>query len=38
MSAFDSNNNYIVYNVGIYLRLSKEDENTGQSESIENQR
>lgn len=38
MSVFDSNNNYIVYNVGIYLRLSKEDENTGQSESIENQR
>lgn len=27
-----------IYNVGIYLRLSQEDQNVGQSESITNQR
>ena len=27
-----------IYNVGIYLRLSQEDQNAGQSESITNQR
>ena len=29
---------YKIYDVGIYLRLSREDETTGQSESIENQK
>ena len=29
---------YLVYNVALYLRLSKEDELVGQSESIQNQR
>ena len=32
------NNSKLVYNVGLYLRLSREDESTGQSESITNQR
>ena len=31
-------NNYQLFNVGIYLRLSQEDEKDGQSESIGNQR
>jgi len=30
--------NYLIYSVGIYLRLSKEDEFNGQSESIGNQK
>ena len=36
----NTHNNYLnkVYNAGIYLRLSKEDETTGQSESIGNQK
>ena len=41
MNAFDnpsSTNKNSTYNVGIYLRLSKEDELSGQSESINNQR
>lgn len=38
MFGFDSNNDDKVYNAGIYLRLSKEDETSGQSESIENQK
>ena len=29
---------YLIYNVALYLRLSKEDELAGQSESIQNQR
>ncbi len=35
---FSNLNDIKIYNVGIYLRLSKEDEITGQSESINNQR
>ena len=31
-------NNNTIYNVGIYLRLSREDETTGQSTSIQNQK
>ncbi len=35
---FKDINDFKVYNTGIYLRLSKEDEITGQSESISNQK
>lgn len=38
MLGFDSYRDDKVYNAGIYLRLSKEDETAGQSESIENQK
>lgn len=38
MFGLDSYNDDKVYNAGIYLRLSKEDETSGQSESIENQK
>jgi len=31
-------NDYLIYNTALYLRLSKEDELSGQSESIQNQR
>lgn len=31
-------NNYNVFNVGIYTRLSREDDNFGESESIQNQK
>jgi len=31
-------NDYQTYNAALYLRLSKEDELVGQSESIQNQR
>ena len=32
------NNNNNIYNVGIYVRLSREDENSSESESIANQK
>lgn len=38
MLAHDNGEINKIYNVGIYLRLSKEDETVGQSESIENQK
>lgn len=35
---YDGNDFVKIYNAGIYLRLSREDEREGQSESIENQK
>lgn len=38
MFSYDNYYSDKIYNVGMYLRLSKEDETAGQSESIENQK